>query len=311
MKADQSMHQPVSELHQQVCATTIQIYVIIATCGRPETTAKLVRLLGDQTRPANGVLVVGTCDDDVAGVAEASDAATIMFAPRGLCGQRNAGIEVVRNQADAVVFFDDDFVPASDYLEAVEVLLLAEPNVVGLTGSLVDDGILHDPILFEDAVHRLNVKRERPAQTGHKPRYSLYGCNMALRLSALGNLSFDESLPLYGWLEDVDLTFQLGQRGRLIESSQLTGIHLGQRSGRQSGRRLGYSQVANVVHLYRKGTMPPDTGWCKLRNNLMANLIKSIAPEPHVDRRGRLRGNLLAIGDLLRGRLDPGRIASL
>lgn len=305
------MYQAVSELDKRIVAPQLQIHVIIATCGRPETTAKLVRLLEDQTRPANGVLVVGTNDDDVAGVAAASEAATIMVAPRGLCRQRNAGIERVRSSADAVIFFDDDFVPACDYLEAVEALLLANPDVVGLTGALVDDGILHEPIGFEEAVHRLNVGRERPEMSGHKPRYSLYGCNMAIRLGALGNLRFDESLPLYGWLEDIDLTYQLGQRGRLIEAAELTGIHLGQRSGRQSGRRLGYSQVANVVHLYRKGTMPPDTGWCKLRNNVLANLVKSIAPEEHIDRRGRLRGNLLAIGDLLRGRLDPGRIASL
>ena len=255
--------------------------------------------------------MVGTCDADVEGVAAASEAAAVMIAPRGLCCQRNAGIAKVRDEADIVIFFDDDFVPANDYLEAVEALMAANPDIAGLTGMLVDDGIHHDPIDFEDAVHRLNVDGERPEQAGHRPRMSLYGCNMAIRLATLGDLRFDETLPLYGWLEDVDLTYQLGQRGRLVEGAELTGIHLGLRSGRQSGRRLGYSQVANVVHIYRKGTMPSDTGWCNLRRNLAANLVKSIAPEPHLDRRGRLMGNLLAIGDLLLGRLDPRRINSL
>jgi GT2 family glycosyltransferase len=301
----------VHDMRIEAQASPLRIHVIIATCGRAETTAKLVHLLEGQTRPADGVLVVGTCDADVAGVAEASPAAAVILAPRGLCRQRNAGIERVREKADAVIFFDDDFVPASDYLEAVEVLLLANPDVAGLTGVLVDDGILHNPIEFEEAVHRLHVAGERPPKVSHRPRFSLYGCNMAIRISALGDLRFDETLPLYGWLEDVDLTYQLSQRGRLIEGPELTGIHLGERSGRQSGRRLGYSQVANVVYLYRKGTMPPDTGWCKLRNNLAANLVKSVSPEAHIDRRGRLRGNLLAIVDLLLGRLDPGKIVSL
>jgi len=39
--------------------------------------------------------------------------------------------------------------------------------------------------------------------------------------------------------------------------------------------------------------------------------VKSLRPEPWIDRPGRLRGNLIAIGDLLRGRLDPARIQDL
>lgn len=289
----------------------LRIHVIVATCGRAETVGKLVRLLENQTRPANGVTVVGTCDADIVGVAEASANATVLIGRRGLCCQRNLGIATVRDNADVVVFFDDDFVPADTYLEAVERLMADDPGIAGLTGALVDDGINHDPVVFEDAVRRLYVDGEVPEPRDPKPRWSLYGCNMAIRLEALGDLRFDEALPLYGWMEDVDLTFQLGQRGRLIETTELTGIHLGSRGGRQSGRRLGYSQVANVIYMYRKGTMPPDTGWCKLRHNLAANLVKSFRPEPHVDRRGRLKGNLLALGDLIRGQIDPGRIVSL
>jgi hypothetical protein len=30
--------------------------------------------------------------------------------------------------------------------------------------------------------------------------------------------------------------------------------------GRTSGRRLGYSQVANIIYLRRKGTMPAPLG---------------------------------------------------
>jgi hypothetical protein len=41
------------------------------------------------------------------------------------------------------------------------------------------------------------------------------------------------------------------------------------------------------------------------------NLARSPFPEPWADRRGRFRGNMLALGDLLRGRLGPGRIEEL
>jgi hypothetical protein len=41
------------------------------------------------------------------------------------------------------------------------------------------------------------------------------------------------------------------------------------------------------------------------------NLVRSLAPEPWVDRRGRLRGNLLALADLMRGRMHPMRVMEL
>jgi GT2 family glycosyltransferase len=292
-------------------AGKLRIHVIIATCGRSESVRELVRHLARQTRPADGVLVVGTCAGDVEGVSGIDPNTTVVLASRGLCCQRNAGIDLIREVSDVVIFFDDDFVPANDYIAGVEAMMLADREIVGLTGALVDDGIMHDPIAFTDAVRRLEVDRERPSQTERRPRKALYGCNMVIRLDALAELRFDENLPLYGWMEDVDLTYQLGRRGKLVSGPEITGIHLGVRGGRQPGKRLGYSQIANIIYLYRKGTMQPDIGWRQLLKNLSANLVRSIAPEPHVDRRGRLMGNLLAIGDLICGRLDPRRIISL
>jgi hypothetical protein len=48
-----------------------------------------------------------------------------------------------------------------------------------------------------------------------------------------------------------------------------------------------------------------------MARNLGANLLHAPRPEPFIDRRGRLRGNLLALGDLLRGRCDPRRILAM
>lgn len=120
------------------------------------------------------------------------------------------------------------------------------------------------------------------------PREALYGCNVALRLSLMRGLRFDEALPPYGWQEDLDLTMQLARRGRLISSGLVTGVHLGVRGGRTSGRRLGYSQVANLVYLLRKGTIPRWLAKRLFWRNLAANLLRAPFPEPHIDRAGRL-----------------------
>jgi hypothetical protein len=103
----------------------------------------------------------------------------------------------------------------------------------------------------------------------------------------------------------------MARRGRLLKCDALAGVHLGEKAGRTSGKRLGYSQIANPIYLLKKGTIPPDLARRLMRGNLASNLLRSFRPEPYIDRRGRLAGNLLALIDLPRGRLDPRRVLEL
>jgi hypothetical protein len=69
--------------------------------------------------------------------------------------------------------------------------------------------------------------------------------------------------------------------------------------------------VANAIYLARKGSYPWNRALRSAARNMAMNLARSLAPEPWVDRRGRLRGNLIALADLLRGRMHPMRAAEL
>ncbi len=134
---------------------------------------------------------------------------------------------------------------------------------------------------------------------------------MSIRSSAVGNLRFDERLVLYGWQEDIDFTSQLRcprPRGRI---SNILGVHLGIKAGRVSGTRFGYSQVVNPVYLIRKGTVPATFALPQMLRNIAANSSRSVWPEPYVDRRGRLHGNLLAITHVAMGRVEPEYILKL
>ena len=125
------------------------------------------------------------------------------------------------------------------------------------------------------------------------------------------NIRFDEAMPRYGWLEDVDFSRALAEHGRVVKDSAMVGVHLGTKVGRSRGVPLGYSQIANPVYLTRKGTMHTRRALRMILRNIAANAGNSPRPEPWVDRRGRLRGNLLGLRDLLLGRLSPSRILSL
>jgi hypothetical protein len=83
------------------------------------------------------------------------------------------------------------------------------------------------------------------------------------------------------------------------------------KGGRQSGLRFGYSQIANPVHLIRKGSYARSRAAWLMGRNLAMNVLRALHPEAHIDRRGRLAGNFEAMRDLLRGRLAPERIELL
>ena len=105
---------------------------------------------------------------------------------------------------------------------------------------------------------------------------------------------FDEALPFYAWQEDIDFSRQLASFGRIVRADALTGVHLGVKRGRTSGVRFGYSQIANPIYFIRKGTVSLSFGGRTMTKNLLANVIRTLHPEAHIDRRGRLKGNILA-----------------
>lgn len=291
---------------------TMQIVVIVPTLGRALTTYRTIDRLSKQLRKPDWVIVVAVSEDDVRGVRDASIGPQIEFSSQGLCVQRNRALALAEGQADLIAFFDDDFLPAADYLARAEELLTTQPDIAGVTGRIIADGVRGPGISFDEAVAILDADaaaERRPAPL--TKMHSLYGCNMVFRASALEGVRFDENLPLYGWQEDIDFSFRAGARGRLVTSSLLSGVHMGEKAGRTPGYRLGYSQMANPIYLLRKRTMSVALAARIMVGNLASNVLRSVRPEPYVDRRGRLRGNLIALGDLVRGRLDPRRILEL
>ncbi|MAL25177.1 MAG: glycosyl transferase family 2 [Croceicoccus sp.] len=293
----------------------MRIHVAIATTGRPDVLCKVVDRFRHQTRPADGIVVVGAAPEDIAGLDRLAQPPqqAVVSPKKGLCAQRNVALSLLRGQTDAVVFFDDDFLVAHDFLQRLEQLFEGDPDLVGLTGWLIADGAQTGALTYEEAEAMLDAGPNgapRPDKPDERTSW-LYGCNMAFRMSACEDLSFDENLPLYSWQEDVDFTEQLARRGHMLRTSAITGIHMGTRGGRTSGLKLGYSQVANIVYLRRKGTIGAAHGWTLMAKNVAANLAKSIRPEDTIDRRGRLKGNIRAFGDVLRGKADPLRILDL
>lgn len=308
----------------------LDAHVVVATRNRARDLQILLTALSQQTRLPHSVTIVGVSPSDVEGAAEhpfrgSTRLEVLLAASAGLCAQRNHGLTHIRTSyggrtgqtADPffVAFFDDDYRPANDWLEQCAATFSEQEDVAGLTGHVLADGVQGTSVTEADASAYIEGKRaaERHWAAGVEQRElsSLYGCNMAFRDRVVLNRSFDENLPLYGWQEDRDFTSRAKAFGKTIYTPRCRGVHLGARSGRVSGVRFGYSQVANPIYMWRKGTMDGVQVLRFVSRHLISNSVRTVQRNQNNDYPGRLRGNALALRDMISGACHPTRILAI
>jgi hypothetical protein len=294
----------------------LRIAIAIATAGRVELLPLIAPHWIHQTRPADTILVVGAEQTDVGALAQSFPELDVIIAPRkGLPNQRNGALDRLGNTIDLVVFFDDDYVPSRTFLETLEGLVIAHPDLAMITGRVLSDGIMGPGISYEagrDLVAAYDAAHPEAAQRfSLKLRRNAYGCNMVANIALSPQTRFDPALPLYAWLEDVDYSVRMRAFGRSVECFELVGVHLGVKVGRTPGRRIGYAQIANPIYLHKKGSLSRFDAFELAARNCAKNLFLSAFPEPWFDRFGRLQGNLIGLGDWFCGKLHPQRMLDL
>jgi GT2 family glycosyltransferase len=284
----------------------------IATCGRPTILAQTIAYLANQKRHPDKIIVAYADPADAGDAPARFPHVTFIQTELGLTRQRNAILSLVRD-SDILLFIDDDFYLDPHYLEITERVFVENPNIVASTGNVLADDVKGPGLTVAQA--KAIVAANTAAQSVQQltQAFFAYGCNMCLRLAPIREheLRFDETLPLYGWYEDWDFSGQLAAFGAIVHISNACGVHLSAKVGRMPGVRMGYAQVANPIYLARKGTFPWSHVLKFIAGPCLKNLVRSLAPEAHVDRFGRFYGNLTAFRDLLVGRLDPAQIINL
>lgn len=296
----------------------LEVAVGIATAGRREQLALTLKQIAESNALPSTVLICPASNEDFDGnvPARLTGRVQIVSTPKkGLCRQRNAIVRACEG-ADILTFFDDDYYPDRDYIGRVQQVFARHGDVVVLTGRPILDGATGPGLSHDEALNALNggrptrsLPKSTDPETRLTPTYGGYGCNMSFRIGLIREygLSFDENLPLYGWLEDIDFSRQMSRFGRVVIDEELRGVHLGTKRGRSPGRQLGYSQIANPVYMIKKGTMDYGFALKFVLRNLTKNAVRSLAPEPWVDRRGRFVGNAIALAEVCLGKAHPER----
>ena len=285
------------------------VSVLIATYGRASVLHDTIASLQRQSLKPAEVVVVASDRRHVLDATTRLAGVTLVLSETGLCVQRNAAIRAVRAGCSLMVFLDDDVELHPSYLEKMHRLFQSDRDLVLATGLVLADGAKTSGIVRPDAeriIRDAGGEPHDPAADDVSPTWTTYGCNMAVRPSVTKHVQFDERLPLYAWLEDLDFAASCSRFGKVVRYGCAQIVHLGTKSGRVSERRVGFSQIMNSYYIARKSNLTYRkmlvSYWGK---PFLSNLTMSLLPQRHMDRRERLIGNLKALVLVLQGRCAP------
>ena len=293
----------------------MKLGLVIASHGRPDILKTILINLLSQRRIPNEIVISAVGPADVPELGTAAANVRRIFGSVGLTCQRNRGISCLIDKVDLLAFIDDDFIVGDDYFCNMEKIFEQDESIIGVNADIIADGANSEGFTFEEGLQLAEQYRRRKVASVTREITGKYadGCNgiIACRTASLGSLRFDERLPLYGWQEDLDFCVALRRLGRIVRTNLVWGVHLGAKRGKGSDVQLGYSQIVNPAYIVGKGNMSFAYAFHLAMRNFLANLVKSIRPESYIDRRGRLRGNLIGLFHLMTGRLTPEYILKL
>jgi GT2 family glycosyltransferase len=239
----------------------------------------------------------------------------------GLTHQRNVGI--ASSQGDAVLFLDDDVELDERYVDEVAGLLEsdASQSLDAVRGTVVEcsGGQPHRPAATRSWRHTFGQTLERvfllagdgdgrlkrsgfPTRLSQgKPSYVqvLSGCSMCFRRKVFDTVRFDEKLTGYGWMEDVDMSRQLQEKGfRIYYWPAARLIHHNSGSARTPPAALGRMMAHNHYYLYRKHSDSSRGGWLAFWWSSVGLVVYAAGKGEWHEVRGLLDG----YHDALRGR---------
>lgn len=295
----------------------MKIATIICTLNRPEILHETILSVRRQSLAPEQIVISSPEAKHVLPETLALPGVQFVLAPVGASKQRNRALDMVADDIELVAFLDDDIELSRCYFAEMARLFRDHPEVIVASGNMLHDGGRGARIEREDAkrvCEKYDSAHTKIEPIEYKVVDSGYGCNMLVRNREIGKCRFDEGLPLYSWLEDRDFSYRL-TKGKCppVELRNAAGVHLGWRSGRVSGVRLGFSTVVNPLYLKRKaGTFSflhiVIHYWLRC---LAGNILGIVTRDREYDRWGLLKGNVLGYWHLLSGKCDPEHILEM
>ena len=265
----------------------ISLSVIICTRNRYDDLVDTLNSILDQQRLPDELVIVDSSDQKT--VEDYLKSTTLPFSIKyvrsapGLTLQRNIGI--ASSIGDILCFFDDDVDLDKNYLRSVENIFLRDTQKnIGAVGGRIKNLDGNSPLTFRYKVERFVFKSIRDifglVELGngkfrlsgmptfpHRSKAAgfcetLTGCCMAFRREVFDKIKFDENLPGYGLMEDVDISKRTLDSGYNIYYEPVaTLIHKVSPRNRLDYFRWGEMSVVNYDYLFRKSWSKERYRW--------------------------------------------------
>lgn len=297
--------------------------VVICTRHRaPELRRCLASVIRQSVESLTIFVVDGSDEDDNSSRVVADEARACapprytvkyMKTPAGLTRQRNAAVDNLEAATEYVCFIDDDAVIDREYVGAVERTFRADEaaEVVGVGGLIQNPP--PRPHRFLRRVFFLDSRRGGAVlPSGVNVQLSkaasptrvdwITGCAMSFRRSVFGEFRFDSSMQGYSLGEDVEFTFRLSRRYRLLVTPEAPVWHLRSNSARDHELSYARAQIIfryGLVRAHPKELSVAAFAWCCF-GELLQNLTYLSSPRRMRRQFTRAMGIVLGLWDIAR-----------
>lgn len=273
-----------------------KISVIVATKDRKLDLLKFIESLNNQKVFPDEFLVVDASDNPFKEEIEKAVTQNYQFkyikAEPGLTKQRNIGIK--ESTGDIFCFFDDDIILEPDYLKVLKDSFEKHPEIGGFSGKTTDvnpkKNWRYYLMQFFYCLFQLsyfdNKGRIRKSffnnnyHLGKKENYIEFtsGCCMSFTKKALQEVGgFDEKLSTYCFMEDVDISYRVSRKYKILYNPKARCLHNHSPANRLKDFENGKMLIQNQNYLHAKN-MPKGISykialWTSFAGLVLSNLI--------------------------------------
>lgn len=305
----------------------MNVSILIPTLGRRRDLLETLESVARQTHPIHGAVVVDASEPaerqrtrGAIARLELSFPVTYLETDRpGMTVQRNHALSRVPEGTEIVLWLDDDVVLEPTYVAELISVFEVDPRIGAVAGVFqpVDRTREHPLSPLYRRLFLLEGREGTVLPSGMNVTVQdgdgrlveaewLFGC-AAYRRDASRDLRFDEGLGRYALLEDVDYSYRVGRRWRLIVNTRARLFHKRSEVGRVSVRELERLHVRNRLRFLRRNAWSPAHlaafAWSTLGLFLLhlATFARHRRPRDRERALGTLEGIALCVrGDHLR-----------
>lgn len=293
----------------------MKLGLIVPTKDRPDDLRRLFESVVKQQRPVDTFIVVDGSDNDIKWVVDDFPQLTFVYLrvrPPSLPKQRNAGIAAIPEDIDWVGFVDDDLVLMPDALLEMEKFILSKQGG-GLkgVGFKIDDQPIAQSNWFNKLFFLGDDVGGKVTEAGFPtaiPPVSedietdwLYGGATFWEKSVFAEFSYDEWFKGTGYMEDVDFSFGVSRKYKLMVCSTSRCLHLSHPIPLAKQKSIGEWQITSWWYFFKKYQCfsYPKMAWAVF-GMVTKNFLSSLSRK---NKEGLLRsfGNLKGVSKIFSG----------